>query len=217
MINHHISDESLLDFASGALGEAWSIAVASHLTFCTQCRDRLSEMEALGGLLLSSIDPVSGGMNDSFEAIRGRLDEGKKLKSNVSKVKRTSNLFPQPLAHYIGNDLNGLDWRRLGLKAHQIIVKTSDESATARLLKIQEGEPIPEHSHDGLEMTLVISGAYSDVSGRYGRGDFQEADEEIEHRPVVEMGEECICLTVTNAPLRFSNLTTRIVQPILGV
>ena len=69
----------------------------------------------------------------------------------------------------------------------------------------------------GLEMTLVISGAYSDITGKYARGDFQEADEEVEHRPIVEIGEECICLIVTNAPLRFSNLTTRIVQPILGV
>jgi putative transcriptional regulator len=216
MINHHISDESLLDFASGALGEAWSIAVASHLTFCTQCCDNFSKMEALGGFLLSSIDPVAG-MDNDFDAIKSRLDERDELKSKVPKVTSSGKLFPQPLSQYIGDDLNGLGWRRLGLKAHQIIVKTGDESATARLLKIPGGEPIPEHSHGGLEMTLVISGAYSDITGKYARGDFQEADEEVEHRPIVEIGEECICLIVTNAPLRFSNLTTRIVQPILGV
>ena len=31
-ITHHLSEELLLDYSSGALSEAWSIAVAAHLS-----------------------------------------------------------------------------------------------------------------------------------------------------------------------------------------
>ena len=88
---------------------------------------------------------------------------------------------------------------------------------TARLLRIPAGRPVPEHTHGGLELTLVLSGAFSDSVGRYGPGDFQEADENLEHQPHAEAGADCICLAITDAPLRFKSLAARIVQPFLGI
>ncbi|MAK77163.1 MAG: transcriptional regulator, partial [Nisaea sp.] len=54
-------------------------------------------------------------------------------------------------------------------------------------------------------------------TGRYGRGDFQELDGEIEHQPWVDGGEPCICLAVTDAPLRFKSLAAKLAQPLLGI
>ena len=66
----HVSDEVLLDFASGALGEPWSIAVASHLTFCSHCSESFRKIEAIGGVLLSAITPSAGvGINDGFNMV----------------------------------------------------------------------------------------------------------------------------------------------------
>ena len=33
-IDHHPSEELLLDYATGALDEGWSIALATHLALC---------------------------------------------------------------------------------------------------------------------------------------------------------------------------------------
>jgi putative transcriptional regulator len=105
----------------------------------------------------------------------------------------------------------------LGLGASQILISTGDRKVTARLLRIPAGRPVPEHSHGGFELTLVLCGAFEDESGAYHRGDLQEADEEITHQPLALPQEDCICLAITGAPLRFKSLAARIAQPFLGI
>ena len=121
--------------------------------------------------------------------------------------------FPEPLRSYLGSD--ALKWRRLG-SAHQVKVPTGDRSTTVRLLKIRGGQPMPVHGHRGLELTLVLKGSFHDAHGTFARGDIEEADEDIEHQPVASPGEECICLAVTDAPLRFRGLAA-LLQPFLRI
>ena len=66
-------------------------------------------------------------------------------------------------------------------------------------------------------MTLVLAGAYSDQTGRFEMGDIQIANEETRHQPRAELGEDCICLVVTDAPLKFKNFGARIAQPFFGI
>ena len=51
----------------------------------------------------------------------------------------------------------------------------------------------------------------------FGPGDFDEEDEETVHEPVVTPDGECICLIVTDAPLKFKSRMMRVVQPFLGI
>ena len=37
-VRHHPDDELLLDYASGALGEAESLVIATHMALCPICR-----------------------------------------------------------------------------------------------------------------------------------------------------------------------------------
>ena len=76
---------------------------------------------------------------------------------------------------------------------------------------------MPAGGHAGLEVTIVLSGAFIDETGRYGRGDFQELVGEIEHQPWVDGGKPCICLAVTDAPLRFKRLGAKLTQALLGI
>jgi putative transcriptional regulator len=98
----------------------------------------------------------------------------------------------------------------------QAILPTSD-SATARLLYIPAGAAVPDHGHKGTELTLVLQGAFSDATDRFGRGDLEIADEDLEHTPVAEAGQDCICLAATDAPLRFTGLIPRMLQPIFRI
>jgi putative transcriptional regulator len=216
--SHHPSDELLLDYASGALGEAWSLAIATHLALCPTCRRTVARLEALGGITLDA-DNVELLADGSFDAVLTRLDAplDDKQPSTAGPASDDTPVLPQPLRHYLGADVDGLKWQRLGMGAYQLLTPTGEEGVTARLLRIPAGRPVPKHSHGGLELTLVLAGAFSDTTGTYGRGDLQEADETLQHQPHAMPGEDCICLAITDAPLRFKSLPARLVQPFLGI
>ena len=134
-----------------------------------------------------------------------------------SGVDNFSSVFPQPLRGYIGGDVDKVPWQRIGLGSYQAVIQTGDTNTVARLLKIPAGKPVPAHSHGGTELTLVLGGAFTDKTGYYGRGDFQEADDTLEHQPYAVAGEDCICLAVTDAPLKFSGFAARLAQPFIGI
>jgi putative transcriptional regulator len=218
-IRHHPSDELLLDYASGALGEGWSLAIATHLALCPACRRRVSRLESIGGSMIETISPEPV-ERSSLEAVLARLDErAREDKAAAAPVAANGRrpVLPQPLRGYLGSDVGGLSWRRLGLGAHQVVIPTREGTTKVRLLRIPAGRPVPDHSHRGLELTLVLAGAFTDCSGLYARGDLQEADDSLEHQPRAEPGEDCVCLTVTDAPLRFRNFAARLVQPLLRI
>ena len=102
----------------------------------------------------------------------------------------------------------------MGVK--QSILPTAP-GATARLLYIPAGTAVPDHGHNGTEVTLVLKGAFEDEDGRFARGDVEVATEELNHTPVADISEDCICLAVTDAPLRFKGLLPRLAQPFLKI
>src|ERR1700761_5783259 len=55
MIKHHPDDALLLTLAAGSLGAGPALLVASHLEVCDDCRERLYDLEALGGVLLEDL------------------------------------------------------------------------------------------------------------------------------------------------------------------
>ena len=216
-IIHHPNEETLLDYASGALGEAWSVAVATHLAVCPECRKAVSELEAVAGSLLGVSDEVRVD-NSALDNILKKLgqEEERPVPVDYSPTNEETCL-PNPLREYAGGDIDRLKWRRLGPSAHQLVICSDEDGSVARLLRIPAGKPVPEHGHGGEEMTLVLRGAFEDHLGMYQRGDVQTVDSTVTHKPFAVPGEECICLAVTNAPLRFSSLAARFLQPVVGI
>jgi len=218
-INYHPDEEFLLDYATGSLEEGWSLVIATHLALCPQCRASLAQIEAIGGSLLNSSTPASAVNDDSFDfesLFKNDFDKHDKKEIEVQNGQSTPAL-PEPLRSYVNSDFKKIRWKRLGLKVSQHAIETKENSLTTRLLRIPGGTIIPEHSHDGTEMTLVLSGAYSDQTGRYRKGDLQIADKKTRHQPRAELGKDCICLVVTDAPLKFKNFGARIAQPFFGI
>lgn len=221
-VQHHISDELLLDYATGNLAEGWSIAVATHLALCPSCRDRLSFMEHTGGQLLEATEVTAEETPtaDSWSAMKAKLKTQAGSKTSTAKpvaAPKDLPLLPEPLRSYLGSDVDGLKWKALGRGAYHIPIKTGDSESQVRLLKIPAGKPVPEHSHGGRELTLVLKGAFTDGATVFKRGDIEEADETLTHQPVATPDEDCICLAVTDAPLKFKSLLVRMVQPVLGI
>ena len=218
-IRHHLSDDLLISYAAGSLAEGWSLAVATHLALCPACRKRLAVAEDIGGELLEAAQlPVEA--DSSWEAVRRRspspLRRSARYHARVPAARRDDGL-PEPLRSYLGGDFETLRWRPLGRGASQIRIRTADSETQVRLLRIPAGKPVPEHGHGGRELTLVLSGSFVDGTDLFARGDIEDADASLTHQPTATPAEDCICLAVTDAPLRFRSWFVRAIQPILGI
>ncbi|CAN7608358.1 ChrR family anti-sigma-E factor [Aminobacter sp. LjRoot7] len=215
-ISHHISDDLLLSYAAGSLAEGWSIAVATHLALCPGCRRRLMVAEGVGGELLETMDEDAS-IEQSWASVRGRLQQQEPGAPAVAATSGRSGGLPEPLRSYVGGDFDNLKWRPLGRGAYQIPIKTGDRETMVRLLRIPAGKPVPEHSHGGRELTLVLAGSFHDGTGLFARGDLEDADASLTHQPVATPEADCICLAVTDAPLKFRSWIVRAIQPLLGI
>ncbi|MGB8812598.1 MAG: ChrR family anti-sigma-E factor [Paracoccaceae bacterium] len=209
-IRHHLSDPLLLAYSAGQLPEAFSLVVATHLSMCDECRAQAGAFDAIGGTALYG---CSASMSDqSLAATLAKLDT---VAPKPRQVK-PRGLFPAPLQDYIGGDLAAVKWRSLGMGVRQAILPTGRD-ATARLLYIPAGQAVPDHGHRGTELTLVLQGAFSDTTDRFGPGDLEIAGEDLNHTPIAEAGADCICLAATDAPLRFTALIPRLLQPFFRI
>lgn len=221
-IKHHLTDALLLGYAAGTLTEAFSLLVASHISICDDCRAALETYEALGGAVLE--DGVQGRIPnlpalapDSLEHCLTRLDDGPAtVLTKRAPLPPGPTRLPEPLRSYVGGDKDAIRWRAVGGGVKQAILPTSS-SASARLLLIPAGAAVPDHGHRGIELTMVLQGAFSDETDRFGLGDVEIADEDLEHMPIADPGEDCICLAVTDAPLRFRSWLPRLAQPFLKI
>ena len=189
MIKHHLTDKILMAYSAGQLSEAFNLIVATHISMCDECRAAMSSFDSLGGALLE---------NDR----------------TPPPVRSTETPFP--LVAYVGDNLDDVKWKPVGMGVKQSILQTSAE-ATARLLYIPAGVAVPDHGHHGTELTLVLRGAYSDETDHFKRGDVEIAGEDLHHTPIADAHSDCICLAVTDAPLKFSGVLPRILQPLLRI
>ncbi|MEX0282029.1 MAG: ChrR family anti-sigma-E factor [Arenibacterium sp.] len=211
-IKHHLSDELLLGYSAGILPEAFSLMVATHISLCDDCRAQVEAYDALGGEL---IDADSIAMNaDSLDAVFSAIDSG--TQARFKRKTSRCTVLPQPLQDYVGGGIDAVRWRPVGMGVKQAILKT-EKGATARLLYIPAGAGVPDHGHQGNEFTMVLQGGFSDEIDHFTRGDVETADEHVNHTPIADIGEDCICLAVTDAPLKFNGLVPRMLQPLLRI
>ncbi len=211
-IKHHLNEDVLMAYAAGTLPEAFNLIVAAHVSLCDTCRAAAESYDAVGGALLET--------DDSVELSAGSLDATLALIAQGApeqiKHTRTPGVLPGPVQDYVGGDLDAIKWRPVGMGVKQAILPTTTD-ATARLLYIPAGCAMPDHGHKGMELTLVLQGAFQDDDDYFARGDVETADEHLHHTPVAAQGEPCICLAVTDAPLTFKGLIPRIAQPFLRI
>jgi putative transcriptional regulator len=215
-VTHHLSEALLLDYASGALGEPLALLVASHATLCPQCRADIARFEAAAGAMLDADAPAESGTGDALrDAIMARLDEPKPAAPAVGAETRGPDFLPAPLRRHVGAAVAEGRWRRWGRGVRQIRLLEGRGDATVRLARIRAGAKMPEHTHAGDEVTLVLAGGYTDVTGHFGRGDVAEMDSADVHQPVADTGEDCICLIVSTAPLRLRGLAGAMLNPFI--
>jgi putative transcriptional regulator len=212
-ISHHADDATLMSYAAGSLPEALAAVLAAHLALCPRCRAEAARLERVGAILFDRLAPVPTG-RPAPHVLASDLE----TKAAASEPRRVAGDVPAPLRHLVGTRLDDVPWRRLGIGIwHYRLPLSAGAKGDLRLYKVAPGQKLPEHGHSGDELTLLLRGCYRDEVGEFRTGDLADLDEEVEHRPIADAAEGCICLIGHTEPTRFKGLIARLMQPLTGV
>ena len=213
-IAHHPPEELLVAFAAGKLDEAEHLVVGVHVSHCPACRRLVRAVEAIGGAAIEAAEPVamwSGSFDEVIRKIEQPPPEAAAPQTPGHDIDYDG--LPAVLRHYrIGRR------RRVapGVSLRPIELSGNGKSR-AFLLKSGPGTRMLEHTHSGIELTCVLKGSFSHVSGRFGPGDFDYGDETLDHQPIVGDEEPCVCLVAMTGKLRMNGFFGRLISPLVRV
>ncbi len=208
--------EFLLDYASGAAPEPVALAVATMLDMNPADAAVYHQLNSVGGALLETL-PVAEAVDDvALDHMMMRLDTVAQ-DSLMTIPAMPGGIVPLPLQPYVGSSLDLLRWHSVAPGVEEYVLRTAATGYRTSLLRIAPGKAMPLHRHGGLEMTVVLDGAYVDCNGYFARGDMEIAGADDEHKPIADSASGCLCLAVLSAPLRLSGFIGWFVNPFLRV
>jgi putative transcriptional regulator len=212
MANYHPDTRLLNEYASGTLPLAQSVCVSLHLNYCDQCQRAHQRLQQLGSALFEDLSPQQ--VDDSLlRSVMSRLDEEPEP---LSYQKAEAQDAPPPLIQRLmKGDYKDLDWQKVSSDVRISRLRTGDVDNEFALYHINAGASIPQHTHKGTELTLVLEGGFSDEEGSYEVGDFVMRDAEQQHTPTAMQDRDCICIGVLDAPIKFTDWKYRVVNPFL--
>lgn len=228
MIQHHPTDNLLVEFAAGTLDTAQAVAVNAHLHFCTKCQQNIKKMEQTGGAMLDSLNPEALA-EDSFDKLLSAIEsvcsddnsaEANAINSKVDsrsteaiKIARDYGRLPNVVAKMMSQ--KALKWRYVNSSLQTSHLVAGQNVHQVSLQKIRAGGVAPEHDHSGTEMTVVLKGSFSDKEGIYQEGDFILKEPGQIHQPISARNEDCLCLSVESAPVKLTGFFGRMVNPFI--
>lgn len=218
-IRSHPLPSTLMSYASGTLAGAISGVIACHLSMCRQCRADMRILDMVGGLMLEGLArPQTDQLADGRALRRALESENRAIEAAPPPMPvERDDFLPAPLARYLGMTGEEIPWKRLPKGIRQYWVTMPADSGHMRILRVPPGATLLEHSHDGMEATMILRGTYSDHTGDYERGDVCEMSEGTDHEPsTISSEEECICIIASEARPRYSRWYVRLMQPLIG-
>jgi len=211
-ISHHLTDETLQDYAAGSLDRSMEVVIACHLTLCPACRERAHLVDTVGGVVLEAAD------NAEPKATAADVLSNAEKQPKPPALTPTVPGVPRPLGRLLSAGLDEIDWKRLapGIKQHNLSDQHRKYGAF-KLLHLSPGVVLSQHTHQDRELSLVLRGSYQDEIGRFKAGDIADLGDDVIHQPVVDTHEPCIALIATQSPVRYSGVLGRLMQPFIGI
>lgn len=216
MIQFHPDENILIEYSAGVLDRGLAIGVKAHVCMCPRCQEHLHKLNCLGATLLENTSPPydanesdeETSLNNLLQKIRNLPSDAKpttsKQETGCQEAKTHHDLpaIVRQLLHATGE----LKWRRMSPSLKQANLTSGQNSFEVCLHKIRQGGKVAEHDHRGRELTLVLQGTFSDEQGAYKVGDFIMRDCGDVHRPTATQDQDCLCLTITEAPVKLTGL-----------
>jgi len=229
MTKFHPDARFLIDYAAGNLSLAPAVAVSVHLEYCAHCRQRLASLVEVGASVFEQqtdeIPAEDADISQSgFEALLAQIqideNDQKNEEQNIEPEMQaidTSVSQSKLVSKLIDVKADEFSWKKLTKKLAFSRLSTGDLQSEVGLYHIYAGGSIPEHKHQGEEITVVLKGTFTDADGIYHPGDFLVRQGNERHSPKAGEHQDCICLAVVDAPVKFTKGLSRLVNPFLSV
>jgi putative transcriptional regulator len=223
-ITHHPDIANLMCCAAGSQPEAFAAVIASHLSLCKTCCCEVRRMQQIGVALFDKLEPTKMAGPAPVVAMRAaeadavsQKDAAKDATGPHPCCGMSAGGVPGPLVPLIGENLDAVDWQWLapGVWIYPIPISQGC-CGELRLIKVAPGKKIPEHTHEGQELTLILRGSYTDALGTYRQGDVADLDEAAVHSPVACSKMGCICLMANEGKLQFTGTLASILSPLIN-
>jgi putative transcriptional regulator len=223
---HHPDSNLLLEFASGSLDHGQSIAIASHLHYCTQCRAKVMDFERIGAAIMVThkhdIQENSDTTAQQFDRLMTKIEQIKTSPIPTCSTPAHSNdahnhhpELPKAVRKML---LPTTRWKRITSSLRSAGLIAGQDKYGVSLQKIQAGGKVPQHDHRGTEITVVLKGSFSDEDGVYQQGDFLLRNEGDIHSPMASKNQDCLCLSVEQAPVKLTSVLGRLlINPFLRI
>ena len=218
MMNHHPDADFLLALAAGNLENGPWLVVSSHVEGCAICQERIRVLEMIGGDMLEALEPAvlaTDALTQTLAAIDSPTPPAYKPPTAMGLRAKLPIGMKWPRALH-GCTTTRWRWLGPGMRWSRVTLPY-DSAANVFLLRIGAGKKLPVHTHDGVELTQVLYGAFHDGRALFGPGDFDEADGSILHQPVVLAQGECICLASVRGKVMFEGAVARWFGGLVGM
>lgn len=216
MIRHHPALDLLFDHATGSLPEAVSLAVATHVATCPSCCRIVAETEAVGGAMMQNLPPIDIA-DETLKAVLARIDEPDLASAAPSEHTAEAierSIVPPVLRPYLGATFDDLPWRPVANLFEEAKLPSFSDTHRVSILRARRGGFVPMHGHGGQECLAVLNGGFRCTDDVFESGDFTACDSSTQHEPIVDTHDECVCLLVLDASLRFAGTYERDLDPI---
>ena len=211
-LNTQVLDALLLDYATGALSRPLEILVETHLAMNEKSSRSMRMLMQLGGILLEDSEPISLS-EDALHNVMSQLGQFDTDTDDMFiKVSTHSEWLPHPIASYVPKSDCKQSWRRAGIGILETDVDFGEAGGNAKIYRIASGTSVPIHTHTGAEVTLVLSGGFTDETGSYGPGDIAIQEAGGEHQPVADDDGECVVLAVNEGDIRLTGPIGRVLN-----
>ena len=204
-----ICDGYLWSFLQAELDPAEALLVAAHCQLCYAAKKRLKALTTCAGAVMEEIEPQT--MRCSAQAFFAEKCTGEAVGQRVEMACHCN--VPKVLQPLIGTSFDEINWKTVYPGIQECRLKINSATMDARLLKISKGTTVPKHSHQGIEMVLVLQGAFADEGQSYEQGEVSVHKADLNHSHAPQAIMDCICLSVTSAPIRLQGLLGRILRP----
>lgn len=209
-------DELLAGYAAGTLTYPAQALIGAHLELSERNRTYVNSLETLAAVGLSDAEPVD--IANRERALAAIFDSEQPILRSGKAAPATSvgtySPIPRSLQSIVGSSIDMLAWKTLLPGVRECKLGEID-GCNASLLWVRAGRAMPSHTHHGTELTLVLQGGFTDDDGHFVAGDVAFADGDVDHKPVADEGEDCICFAVTAGRLELTGPVGRWFAPFM--
>jgi putative transcriptional regulator len=221
MIKHHPKFELIQAFVNGDLPASLSAGISMHADLCSICQqkislltDQVAELNFNESILIrKNDDPTNEDVSTiDFDQMIDNITGSNDV--YVKQVVETKTISFKDKSYNLPSVLNNM---MLGKTAHigklaRKRIQLDENEIHTNLLHMEPTGSVPQHTHKGFELTLLLEGSFHDEKGEYVKGDFIMLDGEHVHNPISNSG--CLCYTVANDAMHFTQGINKLLNPI---